>query len=396
MKSEVFNNSIVNPQNLGYSRLSIKQEQELIAGIFEQLLIFDKIIISTDRQNFALQFLINKLGINLVERLFEHGYIKIMLWSPFLATGKGRKQNDGSIDESVIYGQPPVVAGSLSNNDSDPEKNIHKALSQFGIHRDRKRIFAKRAVKNYIIPNGLEFSSDSARLVIEAYQNNTFQNLGLPFEKQPNQLDLNQRMLLLKLGHKVLETAILSKYNLKSYENFEHYEICKQNLSNIGKAFNINANANELLKLENLPNLKTLFIHEKLDFESVFKLRHLSTAKYFRKWLNDIGESSDSQEVTANYINEIKGSSRFFESTCGKFVKNLGFFGVSTCFGAAINGLPGATAGGIIGTAAEYGLGLLETYWLDDLIKGKNPAMFIDNIRTELIEADYNNYSQKQ
>ena len=375
-KREVFNNSIGSPYAFDYPRLTKEQGNEIIAGLFEQLLIFDKVTISTNRVNFGLAFLINQLGINTVERLIESGYINFMIWTPLIVRGSGRQKEDGTIDESVIYGQPPIAAGSLSNDDKDPENNIQKALSNFQIHKDRKKIFTKKALKNYIIPNGMEFSSDSSNFIIDAYKNNNLQTLGLPYEKEPNQLHSNERALLLELGHKVLETAILSKYNLKSYDNFEHYAICKQNLQNIGKAYNVVSNSATLFNFEGLPNLKQLFIQEKMDFDSVFKIRHLSNAKFYRKWINEVGENSTANEITKEYLNEIKGNSKFFETTGGKFLRNLSMFGVNLALGAAIAGPAGSIAG--------YALGLLETFWLDSLLKGKNPSMFIDSIRNEL------------
>ncbi len=378
MKSEVFNNSIGTPYGFDYPKLTKEQEQQIIAGLFEQLLIFDRITISTNRLNFALFFLISRLGINTVERLFDNGYIKLMIWSPLIVTGGGRQREDGSMDESVIYGQPPVVAAALGEKDIDPEENIHKALSYFNIHRDRKRIFTRRVSKNYLVPDGMEFSKDSAKLVIDAYQNNTLATLGLPFDKEPNQLDLKQRQMLLNLGQNVLETAILSKYNFKSYENYANYEICKQNLIHIGKAFNIAENTSRLLKLENLPDLKTLYLNDNLQFDDIFKIRHLSNVKFYRKWINEVGEDANAQEITKEYLNEIKGNSKFFDSTEGKFLKNLGLFG--------INAVLGATIAGPAGVAAGYALGLLEEFWLDNIIKGKNPSMFIDDIKKHMKE----------
>lgn len=376
MKSEVLNTSIGSPYDFHYPRLTKEQDRQIIAGLFEQLLIFDCITISTNRLNFGIAFLIDRLGINTVERLFDSGYIKVMIWTPAIFTGTGRKLDDGTFDESVIYGQPPIAAGSLSDDDIDPEKNIHSALANFSLHRDRKRIFTRSAVKNYVVPNGLEFSSDSAKLIIDAYKNNSLQTLGLPYEREPEQMHAAERQILLSLGHKVLETALLSKYALKSFENYDHHQIFKQNLHNIGKAYNVSGNNDVIFNLEGLPNLKELFLNEKLDFDSVFKIRHLSNAKYYRKWINEKGEHANGTEITKEYLNQIKEKSSFFETTGGKFLKNLGVFGASTALGTAVAGAEGAIAG--------YGLGLLETYWLDDLLKGKNPSMFIDNIRAEL------------
>lgn len=376
MKSQVFNNNIGSPYSFDYPKLTKDQENQILAGLFEQLMIFDSVTISTSRVNFALAFLINKLGINTVERLIDSGYIKFMIWSPIIITGTGRQLENGTIDESVIYGQPPIAAGTLTKDDLDPEKNIHNALMHFGLHRDRKRIFTRRALNSYLIPDGMEFSSGSAKLVIDAYQNNSLQNLGLPFEKDPDQLNLAQRQILLSLSHKAIETAVLSKYNLKSYENYEHFEICKQNIQNIGKAYNISENSSVIFKLESLPNLKELYLKERIDFDTIFKIKHLSNAKFYRKWINEIGENSNAQEITKEYLNQIKGNKSFFDSSGGKFVKNLGLFSINAALGSAIAGVKGGVAG--------YAFGLLETFWLDSILKGKNPSMFIDDIKKEV------------
>ncbi|MCW3789721.1 hypothetical protein [Plebeiibacterium sediminum] len=376
MNNIVFNNKIGNPSSVGYPKLTKDDEENIIAGLFEQLLIFDKVSITTNRVNFALAFLISKLGINTVERLFELDYIKILLWTPVIVSGNGRQKEDGTIDQSVIYGQPPIVAGALGDKDLDPEENINNAIAPFNFHRDRRRIFTRRAAKNYIIPNGMEFSTDSAKVVIDAYENNNLSGLGLPFEKESNQLDFEQRQQLLGLGNKVLETAILSKYGYKSFDNYEHVKICQQNLDNIGKAYNVAEGTSSILNLENLPDLKSLFINEKLKFDDIFTLRHLSNAKYYRKWINGIAEDSNAEEITKEYINQIKGTSKFFNSGGGKFVRNVGMFGVGTALGAALAGPVGAAAG--------FGLGLLDTFVLDGLLIGKNPSMFVDELKNKI------------
>jgi len=348
------------------------------------LLLFDKIAISTGRLNFGLVFLISRLGLPIVERLLESGYIRFMIYSPMIFTGTGRKDENGEIDQSVIYGQPPIAAGSLSDEDLDPERNIHYALANFNLEKKYARALTKKALKNYVVPDGMKIAANSEKLILDAYTNNNLASLGLPYTKEPTQLDLNERQLLLQLGHKVIETSILANFNLKSYESFEHLEICKQNIENIGKAYNVAGNTSEILKIENVPNLQELFLQERMDFENVFKIRHLSTAKYYRKWINEVGENSNCYEVTEAYLNEIKGKTKFFETTKGKLIKNLGSFALSTGLGAAIAGQAGAVVGAFLQPAADYGLGLLETFWLDDILKGKNPSMFVDDIKREL------------
>ncbi|MBN1180906.1 MAG: hypothetical protein JXB49_01375 [Bacteroidales bacterium] len=375
-KREVFNNLIGNPYVFQYPKLTREQEREIIAVLFEQLLLFDKITISTSKNNFGLFLLIKELGLNIVEKLLDYGYIRFLLWTPVIMTSE-KKTKDNRINEDIKNDKmPPVFAGELSSKDFDPERSIENAISHFRIQRDRKRILTRIALKNIIVPDGMEFSKDSAKFIISAYQNNDLCNLGLPYLKEPHELNLEERMQLLNLGHKILETAVLSRYELKSYENYEHYEICKQSLSNIGKAYNISENTNVLFKLENLPDLKELFLKENINFDNVFALRNLSSAKYYRKWINETGENCNAQEITKEYLNEIKGNNNFFDSTKGKFIKSLGLFTINTGIGAAM--------AGPLGTMVGFGLGLLESLYLDNILKGKNPSMFINDIRNRI------------
>jgi hypothetical protein len=88
-----------------------------------------------------------------------------------------------------------------------------------------------------------------------------------------------------------------------------------------------------------------LFLTERLDFESVFKIRHLSNAKYYRKWINEVGENSNAQEVSQEYLNQVKGDTKFFEKAGGKLLKNLSLFGLNAALGSAITGPVGTVAG---------------------------------------------------
>lgn len=377
MNHEVFNNNIGAALDFGYPNYTEDQKRIILAELFEQLMLFDKIIISTNRVNYPLFFLIDQLGINKVEEFIENDFIKFLIWTPFIISPSGQRREDGTNDESEMYGKPPIAAGSLVDKDFDPENNIDVALSKFSLHRDRKRIFKRVASKNYIIPNGMEFSSNSAKIIIEAYKSNNLSDLGLPYSKEPEQLNLQERQTLLNLGYKILETAVLSQYGLKSYNNYEHYKICSKNIENIGKAYQVSENASQILKFENLPDLKSLFLKENITFESVSKLRYLSSAKYFRKWLNTASQSADMYEITKEYNAEIRGVNKFINTQEGKLIKNISVFGISTALGSAIAGNAGLLAG--------FGFGILEDFWLDSILKGKNPSMFIDDLRKELI-----------
>jgi len=134
-----------------------------------------------------------------------------------------------------------------------------------------------------------------------------------------------------------------------------------------------------------------LFKDEHLDFDAVFQLRHLSVAKYYRKWINEVGENSDQAAVTEEYLNAVKDDGNFFESKGDKFIKNLCSFGISTKLGmvvaGAMTGAPGPAVAIAAGVGTTYALGLLDTFVLEGVLKGENPSMFIDRVKFEATPA---------
>lgn len=363
--SNVFNKTIWRP-SYEYEKVPNSQRIYNLAGLYEQLLLFDKVTIYTDPSNKVISELIKMIGINTAEELIEKGYINFMLWTPLIATNF---QNNNEFDS-------PIGGGTVIYEEFRHIASIDKVLTNINITKDRRSIFINKVIDKYIVPDGLGFAQDSATVAIDAYKRGSLTTVGLPYNKEPQKLDILERNKLRELASVVLETSILSAYNLKSSNSFKVMEIYKHNLHNIGKAYNVIDNNSHLFEINGLPNLRQLFINEKLRFDNVFKLRQLSSAKYYRKWLNEVGENSDKTELTKEFINEIKGSTQYFDNFGCKFVKTVLMFGASTALGKAIAGPLGATAG--------FGLSMLEAFVLDNLLIGKNPAMFIDKVKTEV------------
>lgn len=385
----LYNNSICNSSILGYHpKFTKEQEQQIFATFFEQLLLFDCIVISTDKDNFSLTFLISRLGLETVERLIRSGYIKFSIKSAIIVTGTGHQKEDGSIDESVIYSQPPIVGGVLGDAELDPEKNAFRALSRFDIDKKRRNKLIDKIAKSYLSIDNMKIGVDTTDFILNSYQQNHLEHLGLPFLKDPQDLDIEERRKLLDLANSILEAGIISKNGFKSYNNYGEFEIAEKSFENIGKAYNISTNVSELLKIENTPDFRQIFLNNQFEVDDIFKLRHLKTAKYFRKWINEVGENANSNEVTEAYLAEIKEAKSFFNSTKGKIIKNTFMFGATSGLGMLIAGQVGAVVGGVIKPfvepAVDYGLGLIEEFTVDGLFTGKTPKIYIDKLKDEI------------
>lgn len=385
----LYNNSICNSSILGYHpKFTKEQEQQIFATFFEQLLLFDCIVISTDKDNFSLTFLISRLGLETVERLIRSGYIKFSIKSAIIVTGTGHQKEDGSIDESVIYSQPPIVGGVLGDAELDPEKNAFRALSRFEIDKKKRNKLIDKIAKSYLSTDNMKIGVDTTDFILNSYQQNHLEHLGLPFLKDPQDLDIEERRKLLDLANSILEAGIISKNGFKSYNNYGEFEIAEKSFENIGKAYNISSNVSEILKIENTPDLRQIFLNNQFEVDDIFKLRHLKTAKYFRKWINEVGENANSNEVTEAYLAEIKEAKSFFNTTKGKIIKNTFMYGATSGLGMLIAGQVGAVVGGVIKPfvepAVDYGLGLIEEFTVDGLFAGKTPKIYIDKLKDEI------------
>ncbi|PIQ22685.1 MAG: hypothetical protein COW65_01775 [Cytophagales bacterium CG18_big_fil_WC_8_21_14_2_50_42_9] len=389
MKNILYNNSITNSSIIGqYPSFTKEQEQSILATFFEQLLLFDFAVISTDKDNYSLTFLISKLGFDTVERLIQSGYIKFSIKSALIVSGTGNKKLDGTMDESAIYSQPPIIGGVLGEEELDPEKNVFRAVSRFDIDRRTRNRLIKQISSCYIATDDMKIGVETTDFIINSYKQNHLETLGLPYLKEPFELNLQEREKLLELGHSILEMGIISKNGFKSYNNYSEFEIAQKSFENIGKAYKISENVSEILRIENTPDLKQIYLNNNFTISDIFKLRHLRTAKYFRKWINEVGENSNANEVTEAYLAEIKVAKSFFNTTKGKIIKNTLLYGATTGLGTIIAGQIGAVVGVIakpvIEPAVDYGLGLIEEFTVDSIFAGKNPKIYIDKLKEEI------------
>lgn len=229
----------------------------------------------------------------------------------------------------------------------------------------------------------MKLGVDTTHFILNSYQHNHLEQLGLPLTKDPNDLNLDERRKLSGLANSILEAGIISKNGFKSYNNYEELEIIKKSFENIGKAYNISKNTSEILRIENTPDLRQIYLNNQFEIDDIFKLRHLKTAKYFRKWINEVGENTNSAEVTEAYLAEIKEAKSFFNTKKGKVIKNTLMFGATSGLGYLIAGPIGAVSGLAI-PIVDYGLGLIEEFTLEGLFEGKTPKIYIDKLKVEL------------
>ena len=107
------------------------------------------------------------------------------------------------------------------------------------------------------------------------------------------------------------------------------------------------------------------------------------------EWLKHVFENIMDTKTSSSIRSTRSTSSNYarcswwggYGSTEGKFVRTMGMLAIGAGLGAVL-------AGPISGAIGSTGLSLLDTYWLDSILKGNDPSIFIDGIKDRIWEKE--------
>jgi hypothetical protein len=148
-----------------------------------------------------------------------------------------------------------------------------------------------------------------------------------------------------------------------------------------------------IAKFEKFPNLRELFDSLDDPFRRAAKFRHSTTAKNFRDWLSALKADSEI-EVIREYVDACTERKSLFDSAPRKFLKivtmlavgtgattALTALGVDTTVSAATGGMLAGRAAEVVGKATDLGLGLIESFIVDNIKVGWSPKCYFDGLR---------------
>ena len=127
-------------------------------------------------------------------------------------------------------------------------------------------------------------------------------------------------------------------------------------------------------------------------FRRIAKFRHSTTAKNFRKWLSTLKADSD-VELIREYVDACANRKGLFETAPRKFLKVVTMLAVGTgatagaaTLGAdaivsAATGMMASSAAEVVGKATDFGLGLFESFIIDNFKVGWSPRSYFDGLR---------------
>ncbi|WP_155742601.1 hypothetical protein [Variovorax paradoxus] len=347
----------------------------LRAQIFENLMLFDKSTFKVYGENVPLAILTNELSVKGLEQLIEQGALSFVLWTPLVAHM-----------ETKIPGVIPLVSGRVSSEvHTDPEHSIDAGLACLARKPNKdERMTIKRKVRDlYIIPkDGLE--AESTDLALSAFKSNKLKPFGLDSETADiYDLSPQQIKILGQCGEDLLEYKFSISEQLTVTNNSRFEPLLADAIDKIKKSDHKEVFAH-LADIEHFPDLQEVYSILKDPFKQLPKLRDKKNIKKFRQWLNEVTTESDMKQVTRAYIEAISDATGFFETKSGRFTKTVAM----ALAGAAVGsfaGPAGAVIGGMSGKilepAVNFGLDLVDEYFISELTKGWTPRTFFDEMR---------------
>ena len=147
-----------------------------------------------------------------------------------------------------------------------------------------------------------------------------------------------------------------------------------------------------LADYEKFPNLRDLYDTVEHPFRRIAAFRNSATSQAFRAWLPTLKPGSD-VEVIREYVDACAERQGLFESVPMKFLKRVSLAAVGVASGAgaaalgademiaAATGVAASGAAEIAGRATDFGLGIIETFIVDNFKVGWSPKAYFDGLR---------------
>lgn len=336
-----------------------------INSICEQLLIHDGIAFKVYGENIPLALLIDIFGVKGVEGLLEEGAIEFVLWNPGVTY---------AIDDLPgIY--PLQSMGKFTSSvHSDPEASIKSGLRflRDPLPRRMRRHITRKALKRYRLPPE-KLSKDATDFGHTGYNNNLFEGFGLPKKKELIELNVDERKKLCDLATQCLQLTILSMYQYSTYNSFDLLKLNRSEFANLKDANLVEDVIDTVFRIEKVPDFSKMISMGMLDIKDVPRFRKTRGSKQFRAWIDQVSHHTDRYDIAKEYIDSIIKPKSFAQTSYGKFLRVISVTALSIG-GGLLAGPIGAIPGAIVGGLTDMGIGLLDSYILDNIIKGWSRA----------------------
>jgi hypothetical protein len=354
-------------------------------SLFENLLLFDKLSLKITNESIPVPFLIGVLGQKGFDALLEQNAFEFIIWAQRAGT---MVQNIPGLDGLVAIGQPPELL--------DPEKSIDAGLQWMPTApppgRPRRRFI--RRLLPYFRVTDKEIGLGSLNVVRTAMKAGGLEHYGLPkvTALHADNMSASEKTIAAQCADQFAEYKYILDHGMTSFANYKYYSPFWDSASRFQTMNRSVEGFSRIATLDGLPDLKALFDQIPAPFAKLPHLRQTRNARFFRNWLEKTAGESPDVDMVKSYLDALAERTGVLDTKRGRILKTVGMATVGMAAGGAATHLAGAEAGFAAGTVAafvtdklaefttETVMGLLDSFVLEGVSKGRTPRMFLDDL----------------
>jgi hypothetical protein len=352
-------------------------------ALFERLLLFEKVQLSVAGPNVIAPLLCNQMSVRVFEELLEQDALTFVVWEPspmmthkdgkVQATFAGRIDRGGPLDieQRIVDGLANEVVTGLN---TAAWRNLKKKLAQ-------QHTLIDQTVVEQAWP-----------VALKAMAEGRLEALGLAKREQIIGSPVSVGNTLVKATESILRYRHVLANDLATLDDPGVFDLLAIGLTNLERPSLPLEQFATLAEFEKFPNLSELYGCLDEPFRRIAKFRNSTVAKNFRNWLSTLKAGSDI-DLIREYVDACANRTGLFETVPRKFLKLVTMLAVGTGAGAgaaalgadaivsAATGIMVPTAAEVIGKATDFGLGLFESFIIDNFKVGWSPKSYFDGLR---------------
>jgi hypothetical protein len=359
--------------------MQLRAHQE---ALFEQLLLFDAVNLNITGPNFIIPLMYNFMGPKALEGLLEQKALSFVIWQP---------QPMMSHQDEKVAATFVGRIGDGHGSEIDIEKIIDIGLH---LHPTNMGVSYKKALRRKLIKchSLLDPKLPESAWIIagKALSAGSLQCFGLPRREESSVgLPVAEGEILLRATESLVEYRYLLVNGMISHNNAGLFDLIDVGLDNLRKRQSPVEKYSVFANFEKFPNLRTLFSEVEKPFQRIARFRQSYTARKFREWLSSASDPGSDVELIREYVDACGNRKGLFESAPAKFAKLVSMIAIShlagaeavAAAGALLTSVPASVINEILGTAAEFGTGVVDSFLIDNLKVGWTPKAYFDGLR---------------
>jgi hypothetical protein len=366
------------------SEAAIRELRRHKEDLFEQLLLFESVNFSVNGPNTIVPLLYRAMGEKALEAFLEQDALSFTIWTP-----QPMMAHDGGKVASTFVGR----IGDGNGSELDIERIVDTGLSiqYVGMPDWYKRVIRQKVCARHQLLD--EKLPETAWKVAElALIGGELESMGLASRETILGSTTKDGSLFTEAAESILSYRFVLENGMASHNDPGLFKIFGVGAQNLRASTSLAARYTVISDYEKFPNLRTLYgkIDKPFQIASTFRSTH--TAKRFREWLSESIDTSSDINIIRDYVDACGNRKGMFESAPAKFLKLTGMVAIGHVIlpgahllgeaaGAILSGVPAEALGAISETASEVGLGVIDSFVIDNLKIGWTPRAYFVRLR---------------